>query len=97
MWLRDEGVPRTLVGVLSGRLEQMRPVETDVSTALTRAAGDQLATVLHAAPMTRAQALDLLAADAFATYALEAAADDPSTLTSRADEAMRAFAATAER
>ena len=37
----------------------------------------------------RAAALDLLAADALITYALEAAADDPSTLDRRADEAMR--------
>jgi hypothetical protein len=37
----------------------------------------------------RAAALDLLAADALTTYALEAAADDPSSLDRRADEAMQ--------
>ena len=37
----------------------------------------------------RAAALDLLAADALTTYALEVAADDPSSLDRRADEAMR--------
>ena len=41
----------------------------------------------------RAAALDLLAADALATYALEAAADDPSSLDRRADEAMRRLSA----
>ena len=43
-------------------------------------------------PLTRAQALDLLAADAFATYALEVAADEPESLAARADSAMRMFA-----
>jgi hypothetical protein len=38
--------------------------------------------------MSRAQALDLLAADALLTYAFEAAADEPQSLVARADDAM---------
>jgi hypothetical protein len=37
----------------------------------------------------RAAALDLLAADACVTWALEAAADEPGTLAQRAEDAMR--------
>jgi hypothetical protein len=37
----------------------------------------------------RESALDLLAADALVTYAFEAAANDPSTLTEKAELAMR--------
>jgi hypothetical protein len=40
----------------------------------------------------RAQALELLAADALVTYAFEAAAEAPETLASRADAAMRRIA-----
>jgi hypothetical protein len=40
----------------------------------------------------RAQALDLLAADALVTYAFEAAAESPESLASRADAAMRRIA-----
>ena len=44
----------------------------------------------------RASALrELLAADAFVTWAFEAAANDPATLTARADAAMRAISARA--
>jgi hypothetical protein len=38
--------------------------------------------------MGRAAALDLLAADALATYAFEAAADDPDAIPARARAAM---------
>ena len=44
---------------------------------------------------SRASALDLLAADALATYAFEVASDDPATLGALADAAMRRFAALA--
>ena len=44
----------------------------------------------------RAAALDLLAADALTTYALEAAADDPSSVDWRADEAMGRLSALAD-
>jgi hypothetical protein len=40
----------------------------------------------------RAQALELLAADALVTYAFEAASEEPEALAARADEAMRRIA-----
>ncbi len=43
----------------------------------------------------RESALDLLAADALATYALEAAAESPASLESRATDALRRIAALA--
>lgn len=46
---------------------------------------------------TREGALDLLAADALATYAFEAAADTPELLDARAAAAMQRFAATVTR
>jgi len=52
--------------------------------------------VLTANTMTRAHALDVLSADALLTYAFEAAADEPSRLTARADLAMQRIAALAE-
>jgi hypothetical protein len=66
--------------------------EGHVSEIMMSAALRQLALVLETKPMTRDQALELLAADAFATYALEAAADEPETLAARADAAMLMFA-----
>jgi hypothetical protein len=97
-WLRDRGdsVPVRLEMVLLARAQRADETdetgEGDVTESLIGAASEQLSRVLDAQPMTRAQALDLLAADAFATYALEAAADDPASLADRADAAMRMFA-----
>ena len=51
--------------------------------------------VLTRATSGRESALDLLAADALATYALEAAAEAPSALEARARDAMRRLAAIA--
>ena len=48
--------------------------------------------VLAAAPKDRDAALDLLAADACVTYAFEAAADEPSHFTERAERAMQRIA-----
>jgi hypothetical protein len=56
------------------------------------AAARELSTVLAASPMSRSAALSLLTADAFATYAFEAAADDPATLPARAEAAMKLLA-----
>ena len=94
-WLRerDDGVPGALRERLRARITRGElSDESDNTDALIRAATGQLTLVLNTHPMTRAQALDLLAADAFATYALEAAADDPATLARRADAAMQSFA-----
>jgi hypothetical protein len=64
--------------------------------ALVGAAEALLESVLAArAGDARDAALDLLAADACVTWAFEAAADDPGTLGSRAEDAMRRLAAVA--
>ena len=91
-WLRDhsEGVPPALRTTLLAGVDAGQGGE--LSEMMMRAARRQLTRVLDAEPMTRAQALDLLAADAFATYALEAAADEPESLADRAEAAMRIFA-----
>jgi hypothetical protein len=91
-WLRDRsaGVPGALSATLHNGVDGSDG--RTVSDLMMEAARRQLSRVLEANPMTRAQALDLLAADAFATYALEAAADEPETLAARADAAMRMFA-----
>jgi hypothetical protein len=51
--------------------------------------------VLEGGAVARANALDLLAADACITWAFEAAADDPGSIADRAERAMRRIAATA--
>ena len=59
-------------------------------------AADELLRELLLRPSAgRESALDLLAADALVTYAFEAAAQEPTTLASRADEAMRRLSAAA--
>lgn len=54
-----------------------------------------LADLLHEGETTRASALELLAADALATYAFELQADDPSRLEDACDAAMRSLSAIA--
>ncbi len=51
--------------------------------------------VLEGGAVARAQALDLLAADACVTWAFEAAADDPGTIANRAERSTRGIAAIA--
>jgi hypothetical protein len=64
-----------------------------VAEALTQAGETLLRAVLDRPPeQAREGALDLLAADACVTWAFEAAADDPSTLPARAQEAMQRIA-----
>jgi hypothetical protein len=60
------------------------------------AAGDaEFARVLASGGATRAVAINLLSADAFVTYAFEAAADEPGTLQAHAEAAMRQISARA--
>ena len=56
---------------------------------LMDAADGALCRVLDAGTARRERALDLLAADAFVTWAFEAASDDPATISQRAEEAMK--------
>jgi len=91
---REQEVPATLAAQLRGTLAEVsRDADTHMADRLVEAGVELAATVARAAPMTRAQALDLLTADALITYAFEAAADDPAQLVARADAAMRAIAA----
>jgi hypothetical protein len=53
--------------------------------------------VLLSGASDRDSALDLLSSDAFVTYAFEAAADEPETVTARADEAMKKISRQAEK
>ncbi len=64
--------------------------------ALLRAGERLLANVLAESAAGREVALDLLAADACVTWAFEAAADEPGTLPTRADEAMSRIAGLAK-
>jgi hypothetical protein len=73
---------------LRERLGAVRGDLTDASVLILR-------DVLAADPMTRAQALDLLTADALVTRAFEDATSEPATLVARADDAMRHIAALA--
>lgn len=67
-----------------------------ISDALVVASGDVLRRVLHGGQIAREVALDLLAADALATYAFEAAGDAPADLDGRCSWAMRYFSSIAD-
>lgn len=64
--------------------------------SLVGAAADVLGQLLAEGCDTRASALDLLAADALATYAFEAAGDAPATLRAEAARAMSRIARVAD-
>jgi hypothetical protein len=98
-WLRDrQPVPPTrlaariesAVGMERGHL-----VEAAAFYACLESCESLLGDLAARSAPGREAALDLLAADALATYALEAAADDPTTLETRAREAMKRLAAIA--
>ena len=64
--------------------------QLEVGDALLDAADELLRLVLRdGEEPARERALDLLAADACVTWAFEAAAEDPETLSSRAHETMQ--------
>jgi hypothetical protein len=77
-WLavRADRVPETLRGRLAQALAAASRTPGDtVADELIRAAERTLARALDSEAMTRAQALDVLVADALATYAFEAGAE----------------------
>jgi hypothetical protein len=105
-----DGVPpalaarmRTLVGgdaAATARVEvagdsAVAGTRADNAAALISAGTHALRGVLAAAPMTRAHALDLLAADALVTFAFESGADDAERFGERAVAAMQQIAALA--
>lgn len=63
-----------------------------LSDAMANASALLLARVLASDASSRSVATDLLAADAFVTYAFEAAADDPQSIAPLADRAMQRIA-----
>jgi len=67
-----------------------------ISDALVVASGQVLRRLLHDGQTARDVALELLAADALATYAFEAAGDAPAGLDARCSWAMRYFSAIAD-
>jgi hypothetical protein len=70
--------------------ENLPPVD-----AFTEASAVLLRRVLTSGAIARANALDLLAADACVTWAFEAAADDPAGIAGRAERATQEIAAIA--
>jgi len=97
-WLRerDPAPPARLAArietAIGGRLAD--PAANAAEVCL-EACESLLADVAGRASQGREAALDLLAADALATYALEAAADTPTTLEARALDAMKRLTAIA--
>jgi hypothetical protein len=86
---------------LAGRIRELVAAsdarrEEAVPERLLQAAQSVLARLLRDECKTRQSALDLLAADALATYAFEAAADEPERIVERTDLAMAAIAALAD-
>jgi hypothetical protein len=86
---RASEIPPTLAAHLHETIANAEQgAASDVPDRLIDAGIALVAEVAAAEPMSRSQALDLLAADALLTYAFEAAADEPQTLVARADAAM---------
>lgn len=84
---------------LAARLAELAlPYEGHVpmSEALLLASGDVLRRLLHDGQTARDGALELLTADALATYAFEAEGDTPDDLDARCAWAMRYFSAIAD-
>lgn len=79
---------------LRARLEELllEHVEGEITPdALVRASGQVLTNLVRGQATARASALELLAADALATYAFEAQADEPATLDAACTRAMLAL------
>jgi hypothetical protein len=98
-WLAHRSPPPP--GALAARIGELldargHPEPGSPTEPLVDAAERVLARLLREGCATRQSALDLLAADAMATYAFEAAADEPERMTERTDRAMLRIAALAE-
>ncbi|MGZ8375692.1 MAG: hypothetical protein ACXWZS_08845 [Gemmatirosa sp.] len=98
-WLasRTPAAPASLadrIGALYGA-ESGDPHDAMSAERCVDAAAMTVGALLADGATSRATALDLLAADALATYAFELASDRPHELAALADAAMRRFAALA--
>lgn len=80
-----EALIQRLTAVLGARADEE---VADLPEAMLSAGEALLSKLLCEGRTDRQTALDLLAADAFVTYAFEAASDDPSRITERAQRAM---------
>ena len=91
-WLATrEPVPPPALAARLRELIGMSALATDARQTpevLLRTGETVLERLLREAATTRESALDLLAADALVTYAFEAAAEEPETLTTRVSRAM---------
>jgi hypothetical protein len=97
-WLREKepAPPARLAGRIETAIAPRRaePAANAAEVCL-EACESLLADVAGRTSQGRESALDLLAADALATYALEAAADTPATLEARALDALKRLTAIA--
>lgn len=98
-WLREREPtpPPRLAWRISDALGARRAADAGDATAQCIDAADSLLRDLLARGTAgRESALDLLAVDALVTYALEAAAAEPSAFVARAQDAMHRLAAAAQ-
>lgn len=95
-WLdaRTPRPPEALRARIDALLGEHRTRDAREATDRFLAAGEALAAdLLRSGSTSRESALDLLAADAFVTYAFEAASESPADVSARATAAMRRIAA----
>jgi hypothetical protein len=97
-WLRQRAptAPPDLLARVHETLGSRCDIDAAQASAVCVEAADELLRELLTRPSTgRETALDLLTVDALATYAFEAASDNPESLSERAEVAMARFAAAA--
>jgi len=99
-WLaqRDSASPPALASRVRAIATEASAPEAGASpaAALVHATGAVLERLLRDRETARTSALELLAADALATYAMEALGDQPALLESQCEQAMRFFAERAD-
>ncbi len=88
----DAGAPQPLADRVAQLLGAVHAPGDEIERHIA-AAEQTVARLLREESTSRASALDLLAADALATYAFELAADDPDAIPALAERAMARFAA----
>lgn len=86
---RTPEAPAELRAHMARDLDAGGDAPTDIAQAFMNACEAALDRVLDSADASRETALDLLSADAYVTYAFEAAAEDPGRVLVLADQAMR--------
>ena len=96
-WLARRPPPPDALGTRLRELlgEASSPPGDPAADRLVEAAERVLERLLREGCATRQSALDLLVADAMATYAFEAAAEEPERIVARTDRAMARIAALA--